>query len=79
MERLPGQQIGPVGIPFDSSRVDEDGTTHYYLKRAGNRAEGPAQWTDEHDCNPLCGCHLASKCTGCNTCTWCEGCYCNGD
>jgi len=31
------------------------------------------------DVNPICGCHIRSRCTGCGCCTWCEGCYCHED
>lgn len=32
-----------------------------------------------HDVNPVCGCHIRSKCEGCQVCTNCDGCYCNED
>lgn len=66
----------PLGIVYDSSRTDADGTEHYYRERAQGTAGGPAQWSSEHDCNPICGCHLASKCLGCRVCMSCDGCYC---
>lgn len=59
--------------------TDGDGTRHYQLGRATGGAQGPAWWTDDNDCNPICGCHLAAKCRGCNVCTNCDGCYCNED
>jgi len=65
-----------VGMIYDSSYTDGDGTTHYTRNRAGGTAGGPARWSDEHDCNPVCGHHLAMKCTGCSACLSCDGCYC---
>lgn len=59
--------------------TDNDGTRHYQLEHATGGAAGPAWWTSEHDCNPICGCHLSAKCRGCNVCTSCDGCYCNED
>jgi hypothetical protein len=65
-----------LGIVYDSSYTDGDGTRHYSRTRAQGTAGGPASWSDEHDCNPICGCHLSSKCTSCNACMSCDGCYC---
>lgn len=67
----------PIGVVYDSSRTDSDGTVHYTRDRAQGTASGPAWWSSEHDCNPICGCHLASKCRSCNACLNCDGCYCN--
>jgi hypothetical protein len=67
----------PLGIVYDSSYEDSDGVVHYTRNRAQGTAQGPAQWSSEHDCNPICGCHLASKCRSCNVCMTCDGCYCN--
>jgi hypothetical protein len=39
-------------------------------------SNGSASFSCEYDCNPICGCHLASKCGSCNVCTDCDGCYC---
>lgn len=64
------------GMAYDSSRTDAEGTVHYTRNRAQGTAGGPAFWSSEHDCNPICGHHLASKCTGCNVCMACDGCYC---
>jgi hypothetical protein len=64
------------GMIYDSSYVDDDGVTHYTRKRAGGKAGGPAHWSSEHDCNPICGDHLAMKCTACSGCLSCDGCYC---
>ncbi len=64
------------GVPYDTTWTDGDGTTHYALDRALGGADGPARWSGEHDCNPACGCHLASKCLSCGACTGCDGCYC---
>ena len=69
----------PLGIVFDSSYTDGAGVTYYTRNKAHGYAGGPARWSSEHDCNPICGCHLASKCTGCNACLTCDGCYCNED
>lgn len=66
----------PLGIVYDTTWTGSDGTVHYSRERARGTAGGPAQWSDEHDCNPICGCHLASKCLGCNVCMECDGCYC---
>jgi hypothetical protein len=66
----------PVGVIYDSSYTDDNGTTYYTRNRAGGTAGGPANWSSEHDCNPICGHHLASKCTGCGVCMSCDGCYC---
>lgn len=67
----------PLGIVYDASWTDVHGTTYYHRDRARGTAGGPAQWSDEHDCNRICGCHLADKCLGCNVCLSCDGCYCN--
>jgi hypothetical protein len=69
----------PLGLVYDSSYTDSDGVTHYTRNQARGTGGGPAQWSSEHDCNPICGCHLASKCTGCGVCMWCDGCYCRED
>jgi hypothetical protein len=39
----------------------------------------PASYTASNDVNPVCGCHLRSKCMGCGVCTSCDGCYCYED
>jgi len=70
------QQIGPVGVPYDHKWTDSQGTIHYSLKKAMGGAEGPASWSDEHDCNLICGHHLAWRCGSCWVCTECDGCYC---
>jgi hypothetical protein len=67
----------PLGVVYDASWTDSDGTAHYTRDRARGTAGGPAQWSSEHDCNPICGCHLADKCLSCNVCMSCDGCYCN--
>lgn len=67
----------PLGVIYDRTWTDSYGTTHYERDRAKGTAGGPARWSSEHDCNPICGCHLASKCLGCNVCMNCDGCYCN--
>lgn len=67
----------PLGVIYDTSYTDSNGVTHYTRRHARGTAGGPAQWTSEHDCNPICGCHLASKCLGCNACMTCDGCYCH--
>lgn len=64
------------GMVYDHARTTSDGETVYTRNRAMGTAEGPAQWSSEHDCNPICGCHLAYKCLGCNVCMSCDGCYC---
>jgi hypothetical protein len=66
---------------FPQARVwtDSYGVTHYSLDHAAGGARGPAEWTDDYDCNPVCGCHLASKCRSCGVCTSCDGCYCGED
>lgn len=66
----------PVGMTYDHARTDADGTIHYTRDRAKGTAVGPAWWSSEHDCNPICGHHLASLCRGCNVCLSCDGCYC---
>lgn len=64
------------GMIYDYATTDAHGVTHYTRYHALGTAEGPAQWSSEHDCNPSCGCHLAAKCLGCNVCLTCDGCYC---
>lgn len=66
----------PCGVVYDTTWTDSRGTVHYARERARGTGGGPAQWTSEHDCNPICGCHLAAKCLGCNVCMECDGCYC---
>lgn len=68
----------PLGVPYDTSWVDAQGVTHYDRTNAQGTGGGPAHWTDEHDCNPICGCHLSAKCLGCGVCMSCDGCYCGG-
>ena len=49
-------------------------------KTAAKRADPVKQVSEPQpppDCNPIGGCHLASKCGTCNVCTDCDGCYCN--
>lgn len=66
----------PVGVIYDTSWTDSSGVVHYTRHQAGGRAAGPAMWTSEHDCNPICGCHLSAKCQSCQVCLSCDGCYC---
>jgi hypothetical protein len=56
--------------------TDDEGRVHYSLDHARGGALGPASWTSDNDVNPICGCHLASRCLNCRCCTNCEGCYC---
>lgn len=71
----------PLGIPYDSAYTDSDGTVHYHRTGYGPAGGPPggSSWSSEHDCNPVCGCHLADKCQGCSVCTSCDGCYCGED
>ena len=66
----------PLGMIYDSTWSDETGAVYYRRNHAGGSAHGPAEWSSEHDCNPICGCHLAFKCRNCNGCLTCDGCYC---
>ena len=68
----------PCGVPYDGASTDSTGATRYWRTGDGEAGGPPggSQWTSEHDCNPVCGCHLASKCQGCGVCTSCDGCYC---
>jgi hypothetical protein len=66
----------PLGIAYDRTWTDSAGEQHYERNNAAGGARGPAHWSSEHDCNPICGCHLVSKCLSCNVCTSCDGCYC---
>lgn len=66
----------PCGIRYSSSWVDDHGTVHYERSAESGGPPGGASWTSDHDCNPICGCHLSAKCRGCNVCTDCDGCYC---
>jgi hypothetical protein len=68
--------IDPSGVRYDWSHTGGNGITIYERDIPGG---GRARWSSEHDCNPICGCHLASKCIGCGVCTSCDGCYCNED
>ena len=65
------------GPTYDHSHIDAAGTTHYTRNSALGTGGGPARWSDEHDCNPICGCHLEAKCLGCGVCMTCDGCYCH--
>lgn len=67
----------PLGVPYDQAWTDGDGTIHYVRDHALGSGGGPATWSSEHDCNPICGCHLSAKCHGCGVCMTCDGCYCN--
>lgn len=77
---LPGNDtdddLMPDGWPRYSSsgRYTYLGGGAWYDPSTGS--SGSATFTTEHDCNPICGCHLASKCGSCNVCTNCDGCYC---
>jgi len=71
------QRRDPLGIPYDNTYTDQEGTNYYSLNRALGGGDGPAYWSSVHDCNPVCGCHLARFCTGCGVCTTCGGCYCH--
>jgi len=54
--------------------------TDYYTVRdgQGSYAKHPDEsYTAEHDVNPICGCHIRSRCVGCTSCTSCDGCYCD--
>jgi len=64
----------PLGIRYDHAYTDGQGVTHYSRSHPH-----PARWSSEHDCNPICGCHLSDKCLGCQACTACDGCYCYED
>lgn len=66
----------PLGCIYDTTWTDSHGTEHYQREQALGRAHGYAQWSSEHDCNPICGCHLEAKCLGCGVCLHCDGCYC---
>lgn len=72
-------KIDPCGVRYSSSYVDSQGTTHYHRSAESGGPHGGADWSSEHDCNPICGCHLSSKCRGCGVCTYCDGCYCEED
>lgn len=69
----------PLGMAYDTTWIDNDGTQHYQRNHARGIAGGSATWSSESDCNPICGCHLASRCSGCGVCMSCDGCYCNED
>lgn len=71
--------IDPSGIAYDHIWTGNDGERHYSRNHALGNARGPAQWSSSNDCNPICGCHLASKCRDCQVCTSCDGCYCEED
>lgn len=75
-EPAPPEKRDPLGFIYDRTWTDPDGTRHYERGRARGYANGPARWSEEYDCNPVCGHHLASKCLGCNVCLTCDGCYC---
>lgn len=66
----------PCGVIYDTSHVDSRGTTHYTRHKALGYGGGPASWSDEYDCDPICGCHLSARCKGCGVCMSCDGCYC---
>ncbi len=66
----------PLGIAYDRTWVDSYGTRHYQRDKARGTAGGYAEWSEEHDCNPVCGCHLSAKCMGCGVCMSCDSCYC---
>jgi hypothetical protein len=70
------QRRDSLGIPYDHMWVDSNGTNHYSLTRALGGGRGSSAWSDEHDCNPVCGHHLAWRCASCSVCTECDGCYC---
>lgn len=72
----PEPKRDPLGIVYDTKWEGFDGSTHYSRLHAQGTGGGPALWSSEHDCNPICGCHLSAKCTGCSVCMNCDGCYC---
>jgi hypothetical protein len=43
-------------------------------------AQIPPWWAPDpgavNDVNPICGCHINSRCPDCRCCRNCEGCYC---
>jgi hypothetical protein len=53
-------------------------TVHVDPVRPGGPAV-PTPYTASNDVNPVCGCHLRSKCGACSGCTSCDGCYCGED
>jgi hypothetical protein len=59
---------------FEPGVIEYLGGGRWYKPTTGS--SGSAVFTCDHDCNPVCGCHLASKCGSCNVCTDCDGCYC---
>lgn len=65
-----------VGRLYDSTWLDGYGTRHYRRNQALGTGGGAAEWSDEVDCNPICGCSLSAKCRGCGVCMTCDGCYC---
>lgn len=69
----------PCGIPYSHSWTGIDGAIHYSRSYEAGGPYGGAQWSSDHDCNPICGCHLSAKCQGCRVCTDCDGCYCQED
>lgn len=72
-------EMMPDGFPrytlFRPGVIEYLGNGVWYKPTTGS--SGSATFTAEHDCNPTCGCHLASKCGTCMVCTNCDGCYCN--
>ncbi len=75
----PQPRRDPLGMIYDTKYTDTDGVEHYVRNSAKGTGGGPARWSSEHDCNPIGGCHLSAKCTGCNACMNCDGCYCFED
>lgn len=73
------RKVSTMGIAFDAAWIDSEGTTHYQRHNALGGGAGPSSWSDEYDCNPVCGHHLAARCGGCGVCTDCDGCYCYED
>lgn len=71
----------PDGWPryslFAPGAITYHGGGWWSMPSTGSR--GSVRFSGEYDCNPICGCHLASKCAGCNVCTDCDGCYCYED
>ena len=66
----------PYGL-FAPDRIAYHGAGWWTMPSTGSH--GSARFSSEYDCNPVCGCHLASKCGTCNVCTDCDGCYCYED
>lgn len=70
----------PIGLPSldDFELRREFGRLITPARTEGGPAT-PSSYRQYDDVNPVCGCHMRSRCASCASCTSCDSCYCGED